>query len=305
MPALKQCLVGTALLALTVSAGCGNPTTTKLYANLDRANEIRDGLGVGGAVAAESGSQLQVADPVGWATLRGAFRVDGDAPAPVAINVVKDIDICSPGGKQVFGEEVVVGPDGGLGNVLIFLTSKISDDEPWTHPSAQPGKTDEVIFDQKSCVFLSHVLALQASQPLRILNSDPVGHNTALNPSKNSGFNQTVPANSSVIYSPSKEEPRPFRVSCSIHPWMGAWVITRKNSYFAVTRDDGGFEIPNLPSGVELEFRVWQEKAGFVQDVTVNGEATEWSKGRFTINLDPRDENKNQLDVSIAAATFQ
>jgi len=301
---LKNCLGCACLLGLLASAGCSDPATTNLYANMDRALEIRGDLGVSGGGGADAEASANAQQPVGWATLRGVFRIDGQAPAPVAIKIDKDVEVCSPGGRQVFGEEIVVGPDGGIGNVVIYLTSKISDDEPWTHPSAQPGKTDEVAFDQKECIFLSHVLAMQVTQPLKILNSDPVGHNTNLKPNKNSGFNQTIPVNGSTVYKFSAEEPAPFRVSCSIHPWMGAWIITRKNSYFAVTRDDGAFELPNLPAGVDLEFRVWQEKMGFVQDVTVDGQSAKWGKGRFSVALDPQDENKNQLDIRIAASAF-
>ena len=77
-------------------------------------------------------------------------------------------------------------------------------------------------------------------------------------------------------------------------------MIIRKNGYFAVTTEDGSFEIPNLPAGVELEFRAWQEKTKFVQDVTVNGEATKWSKGRFRLTLDSADQSRNELKVEVS-----
>jgi hypothetical protein len=57
-----------------------------------------------------------------------------------------------------------------------------------------------------------------------------------------------------------------------------------------------------VPAGVPLEFRVWQEKAKFLQDVKVNGAAEKWSKGRMKLTLQP-DEQK-QLDVVVDAAVF-
>lgn len=304
MSSLNKCFGLLCLLGLLTCVGCSDPATTNLHANVDLALEIREGLDVSGdldGAAEESGS---IQEPVGWATLRGRFSINGERPLPVAIKIDKDIEICAPSGKSVFSQDLVIGENDGIGNIAIFLTSKISPEEPWTHPSAKPGKTDEVVFDQKGCRFLSHVLALQASQPLKILNSDRVGHNTNLQPKKNAGFNQNVPTGGSATYQPTAQEPAPFRVSCSIHPWMGAWIMTRKNSYFSVTREDGGFAIPNLPAGVDLEFRVWQEKLGFVQNVMLDDQSTTWSKGRFSKKLDPQDENKNQMNVQIDVTTF-
>ncbi len=203
----------------------------------------------------------------------------------------------------MFSEEAIVNADGGLKNVVLYLTSELPAEQPWTHESAAPGKTDEVEFDQKQCVFLSHVLAYQTSQPLKILNSDPVGHNAKLDPKSNSTFNQIIPGSSFAIYQATTEEAAPFPVACSIHPWMNAWMLIRNNGYFAVTDETGAFEIPNLPAGVELEFRAWQEKANFLSDVTLNGEAVQWKKGRFSMTLEP--DSESAMNVSIAADVFK
>jgi hypothetical protein len=197
----------------------------------------------------------------------------------------------------------VIGPDGGLANVLIFVSQKLPDDEPWTHPDSKPGKSDEVVFDQKECVFLTRLLALQSSQPIRIKNSDPVGHNTSLKPKKNPAYDQTIPSNAAGLYQPKAEEDQPFPVACAIHPWMKAYMITRRNSYFAVTKPDGSFEISNLPAGVELEFRVWQERTNFMQEVTVNGTSEKWAKGRFKRTLNAGETTS--LEVQIPGTLFQ
>ena len=43
---------------------------------------------------------------------------------------------------------------------------------------------------------------------------------------------------------------------------MKAYMLPRENGYFAVSADDGSFEIANLPAGEELEIQVWHESAG-------------------------------------------
>lgn len=286
------------LLAL-VAAGCGGRLPANVSPDLAVASSLRADLegGTGEAGAADA-APASAAMPTGWATLAGTFKVSGNKPAPTPLSIDKDQAVCAPGGRQVFSQEVVLGPNGGLGNVVVFVSQKLPDDEPWTHPEAKPGKTDEVIFDQKECVFLTHVLALQASQPIRIKNSDPVGHNTSLKPKKNPAYDQTIPSNAAGLYQPKAEEDQPFPVSCAIHPWMKAFMITRRNSYFAVTKEDGSFEIPNLPAGVELEFRVWQERTNFLQEVTVNGSAEKWGKGRFKRTLMAGETLKLDVDVS-------
>lgn len=287
--------------------GCGDSKQSAyLPADMARAIAIRDTLG-GGAAEPSSDDDMASggAKPTGWATLKGTFQVVGDPPKPTPLRVDKDESVCAPGGKQVFGERLLVDDSGGIRNVVIYVTSKLPAESPWMHPDAAPGKTDVVEFDQKQCLFLSHVLALQTSQTLKLVNSDPVGHNAKFEPKENAPFNQIIPGGSASDYKFSAEEAAPFPVSCSIHPWMNASILVRDNGYFAVTAEDGSFEIPNLPAGIDLEFRVWQEKSRFVSDVVVNGEPATWKKGRFTMNLDPADETKNRLDVKIDAGVFK
>lgn len=303
MRCLSVLVLGSVTLLFAL-VGCGPKVQPDRSPDTDHVATIRAGLvssGAGGSSAAGGAAEPEQ-QPTGWATLQGRFTLAGTAPQPQPLNVNKETDVCAPGGVQVLSEELVIGSNNEIKDVIVYLTSKIPDDEPWTHPAAKPGsKTEPVIYDQKQCIFLTHVLAMQASQPLRILNSDPVGHNTNLSPKSNPGFNQIIPSGTpGVVYQPTSEENAPFPVACSIHPWMGAHIIIRKNGYFAVTAEDGSFEIPNLPAGVELEFRAWQAKAKFVQNVTVNGAATKWGKGRFSLTLDPADQSQNELTVQVS-----
>jgi hypothetical protein len=300
----KLVLGGLGTLLASVS-GCGSKLPVNVSPDLAVSTSLRTALESGGeaSAATSDASSGGTATPTGWATLSGVFKVAGDRPAAMQLSVDKDQAVCAPGGKQVLSQEYVIGPDGGLANVLIFVSQKLPDDEPWTHPDSKPGKSDEVVFDQKECVFLTRLLALQSSQPIRIKNSDPVGHNTSLKPKKNPAYDQTIPSNAAALYQPKAEEDQPFPVACAIHPWMKAYMITRRNSYFAVTKPDGSFEIPNLPAGVELEFRVWQERTNFLQEVTVNGTSEKWAKGRFKRTLNAGETTS--LEVQIPGTLFQ
>jgi hypothetical protein len=151
---------------------------------------------------------------------------------------------------------------------------------------------------------LSHVAACQVNQKVDIKNSDPVGHNTKIDPQKGVPFNQTLSVNTEPVpYTFTAEEALPASVSCSIHPWMRAYVLPRKDKYFAVTTSDGSFEIANLPAGEEVELQVWHERGGGPGGaLALSEKELKWTpKGRFKIKLEPDETKELTLQVPPSA----
>jgi hypothetical protein len=248
--------------------------------------------GAGGAAAGPA----DLGEPTGWATLKGKITVVGAPPQPQALTITADAGVCAPGGKTVFSEKVVVGPGGGLKNAIVYLATEIPDDETWINPTAriQPGE-EQVLFDQKECVFLSHMLGLQAGQTLLVKNSDPVGHNTKIESKSNRPENFSVGAGATTTWETTQGERAPFAVSCAIHPWMLAHMMVTPTGYFAVTNENGEFTIPNLPAGVELEFRVWHEAAG----QRISDSASGVSRGKFKLKLEGDKDLPIQVDAGL------
>lgn len=291
-----------ALAMIVAAAGCNNRVSSQRPPNLDLAGAIRTELEKGAGSATAGGPVL--AEPTGWATLKGTFKVNGKPGPRKVLTVDKDQAICAPAGKVIVENDVVVGPGDGLANVLVFLSTKTPNDPKWIHEDHEAQKTAQLEFDQKNCLFVTRVLAMRSTQTLKILNSDPMLHNVSLSPKAGAKpLNAGTPGGSSVLYTPGGEEPSPFAVACGVHPWMKAWMISRNNPYFAVTKEDGSFEIANLPSGVDLEFRVWQENLQGVESVTLDGESKKWPKGKYKLKLE-QDENKN-INVVVDAALFK
>jgi hypothetical protein len=56
-------------------------------------------------------------------------------------------------------------------------------------------------------------------------------------------------------------------VKCNIHEWMHAYIGVVDNPYFATTKDDGTFTLPNLPPGT-YTVTAWHELLG-TQETTV------------------------------------
>ncbi len=284
------------LFGSLVLVGCGRRNDLGPVANITASEKIREALTAGGA----GGEAVAVATGTGWGTLKGKFIYDGDPPQMQPYNVNKDMAACTINGQAPLQETLLVDPaTGGIANVAVFVRSASR-----VHESAQAGEGTK-LFDQKVCVFLTHVFPLTLGTTMVIKNSDPVGHNTNIE-GKNS-FNQTIPVGESINFKPQKEETVPVGVRCSIHPWMIAYFLPRETGYVAVTAEDGSFEIPNLPAGEELEFQVWHESAAgpgkSLVLTTPEAKELKWSnKGRFKLKLG-EDEVK-EVNLTVPAAAF-
>jgi hypothetical protein len=244
--------------------------------------------GGGGAATAETAA----ASGTGWATLKGQFVLDGDPPELASISTGgKDLAVC---GNQIPNQTLVVDPaTKGIANVVVFARKASRIFKP--EGGDVPGKP---VYDQKNCIFLTHVLATRVEDPLLIKNSDSILHNTNLSPTGNPAFNQSLPPHADATYMFKKQLSLPDPVVCNIHPWMKGYILARDDPYFAVTAKDGTFEIKNLPAGEDLEFQVWQEKVptGLTAAPLV-------SRGRFKLKLEP-DETKDVGTISVPASAF-
>jgi hypothetical protein len=284
------------LVGLMVLAGCNRREELGPVGNLAAAEKIRESFSSGEA----GGGGAAVATGTGWATLKGKFVFDGTPPEMQPYNVNKDMAACTIDGKAPLQQTLLVDDaTKGIANVAVFVRSASR-----VHDSMKGGE-GEAVFDQKVCVFLTHVFPLRLGTTMLIKNSDPVGHNTNIE-GKNS-FNQTIPADATIPFKPQKEEAVPVSVRCSIHPWMLAYFLPRENGYVAVTAEDGTFEIPNLPAGEDLEFQVWHESAvgpgKSLVLTTPEAKELKWSnKGRFKIKL-AEDEVKD-VNLTVPAAAF-
>jgi len=285
-----------AAIGLIAALGCQRPSDLGKFANISQSEKIRKVLvGEAGEGAAE-----EAATGTGWATLKGRFVYEGDPPQMPPYNVDKEHAICAPGGEPPPQEYLVVdSATKGIANIAIY-PRKVAR----VHDQAGP-TTEPVTFDQKACVFLTHVAAVTVGQPVNLTNSDPVGHNT--NISGQNSFNQTIPSNTSSPYVAKREEAMPAPVVCNIHPWMRAYLLPRKNAYFAITKPDGSFEIANLPAGEELEIQVWHEHAAggkgalFVE--SDSAEELDWdNKGRFTVKLEA--DEVRELQIAVPSSAF-
>ena len=199
------------------------------------------------AVVVSCGFASGIAAAEEWGTIKGRFLYGGDAPTAAEIKADKDVEVC--GKHKLLQQELVVGADKGVANVVIFVRDK----DVKVHPdAAAEAKATKVVLDNKDCVFSPHVLVVHTGQPLIIKNSDTVGHNSNVATIKNPPSNSLIPAGGESSIPFANEEAIPAQVTCNIHPWMKAWIVVRPNPYATVSAADGSFEIKNVPAGATL-----------------------------------------------------
>lgn len=226
-----------ATFALVVSMGCG-----------------------GGAVEerapSETAPKTKIPSSPG-AELSGVVVFTGDVPAASVIQMGADPNCARLHPGAVSTDRVVVGDDGGLKNVFVYIKEGLEG-----HRFDIP--EEAVLLDQQGCVYAPHVLGVRAGQTLTIMNSDDTLHNVHAFPELNDEFNigQPVKGMKTNKTLPIPEIMIPFR--CDVHKWMASYVGVVDHPFFATTDIDGAFTIPGLPSG-DYVVEAWHEKYGTQQ----------------------------------------
>jgi carboxypeptidase family protein len=197
----------------------------------------------------------------GAANLKGTVHFEGTVPKPKPINMAADPSCAKQHSAPVYLQEVMTDSKGDLQNVIVFISQGLGDRR--FDPPTQP-----VTVEQKGCMYVPHVLAVQANQPLHVVNEDPTSHNIHPTPANNREWNKAEPPGSTMDESFAREEIA-IPVKCNLHPWMHGFVAVFKHPYFAVTGKDGSFDLTGLPPGT-YTIKAWHEKLGTAtQTITI------------------------------------
>lgn len=213
------------------------------------------------------------AQPPAWVTLKGQVvlpkGVDIPARKPIAVG-----QNCPLGPKcnknAVLDDTLIINPTNrGIKNVVVWLrpnnmNPKAAFAAKEIHPADAKRKPQHLVIDQPCCMFEPHVLAARAGDTLAVKNSAAVNHNFFWESANNGAVNVNIPGKGQHKFpNPLAAEPSAIPFRCTIHPWMSGWVRVFDHPYFAVTDEDGKFEIKDAPAG---NYRVvyWHEKVGFL-----------------------------------------
>ncbi len=189
--------------------------------------------------------------PVAAGNIVGKVTYAGTAPPPKAISITKDKEVCSR--EPHHDESLVVAPDKGLANVVVYIKNA-----PGAPKMPVPAKAPEL--DQRSCKFHPHVQIIPAGGTMNVLNNDGILHNIHTYPKNNPPVNKAQPKFKKVMPL-SFEKPDNVRMACDVHSWMSGWLIVAPHAWYTLSGADGSFKIGNVAPGT-YTLSYWQETLG-------------------------------------------
>jgi hypothetical protein len=190
----------------------------------------------------------------------GEVKFIDEPPKTAAIKVSKDQDYC---GESLPNETYLVGSDGALKNVVVFVET--------TSSTVVGDPQKENILNNTGCRYSPRILAMQKGEKLKVKNNDPKLHIPHSYHEERTVFNLSLPFRGTTVDATSRiRQPGVLKVVCDTHAWMLAYIHVFDHPYFAVTDERGTFSISNLPAGTYI-LNAWHEDAGIrSQEITVS-----------------------------------
>ena len=200
-------------------------------------------------------------------TIQGKVTITGEKPRPMAFNLVTIPDpvFCgtiSTGNGWRIVEDFIIGPDQSLKDVVVYLKDM---------DQGKPFHMPKVRIESVDCEFIPFVNVLRDGDELTVVNMDPVEHDIqAYETARERGarvlFNRPLPMNPfhkvAGIFGKKHLPGEPmvekihlrkgrnvFVMQCGFHPYMFSWGLVLENPYYAITPEDGTFEITDVPPG--------------------------------------------------------
>lgn len=226
-------------------------------------------------VSVTTGLAYEEMKVVNGGTIQGKIAITGEKPRPMAFNLVTipDAVYCgriSTGTGWRIVEDFVIGPDGALKDAVVMLQD-VKKGKPFDLP--------KVRIDAIDCDFLPFVNVLKDRDEITVVNMDPVehdiqGYETARVRGARVLFNRPLPMNPfhkilGYLNQHNHLEGEPmveqihlrkgrniFVMQCGFHPYMFSWGVVVDNPYYAITGENGLFEIGDVPPG-EYVLKVW------------------------------------------------
>ena len=136
--------------------------------------------------------------------ITGTVKLDGTPPHMKGIDMSKD-PYCAKyhANDPAQLELVVVGKNGGLENVVLYISQGLTASEASQKPSTVP------VFDQKGCMYTPHVIAMDVGQEYKVVTSDQTAHNIHPEPESYDGEHSLEPLAAARCASRSSRAGRP------------------------------------------------------------------------------------------------
>jgi len=171
-------------------------------------------------------------------------------PRLASFPINKDPQICDPDSQKTRDlERLIVSPQGGVVNTVVYLKD-VSRGKAFDFPQSRR------FLDQRHCRYEPHILLVPAQGTLQMESSDATLHTIHMDGA--ASYNLPFPFPNQVI-SRDMQTPGLVNLKCNGgHVWMNAEMFVAPHPYYAVTDQDGKFEVSNVPAG-QYEIVAWHE----------------------------------------------
>ena len=187
--------------------------------------------------------------------ISGVITYNGEVPNFREIKMDADPICLSKHTEAVFPQTLRLGPEKTMADVFVHITKGLPQGVKYPVP-AEPA-----VINQQGCMYDPHVLVVMVGQTVKILNPDGTLHNVHALSKINPEFNLAMPKFREEMTQTFSKAEFMFPIKCDVHPWMAAWISVMDHPFFAVTQEDGGFVLRDVPPG-EYEIEAWHEKLG-------------------------------------------
>src|SRR6202051_4530319 len=201
-------------------------------------------------VSLTSAQTYQVIAVQNGGTIEGTVKWSGAVPHLAEFLINKDQKICDPNSKKTIDlERLIVGPNGGVANTVVYL-KKISAGKPLGAPAQRQH------LDQGFCRYIPHILLVPEKHELSMQSSDATLHTIHMDGAAT--YNLPFPFQNQTV-SRDMNTPGLVNLKCNGGPvWMNAEMFVAPHPYYAVTDENGAFQLTNVPPG-EYTVVAWHE----------------------------------------------
>ena len=205
------------------------------------------------------------ANAADWATVKGqvVFPAGKAIPKQAPLTVTQDKAHCLSKGP-ILDESVIVNPKNrGVKNVVVWLRPDSTDNKAKLakkdiFPGDARRNTVEHVITQPCCMFNDRVTLARVGDKIVVKN--PAGTSQLFLVQRQQRRVQPDHPQDGEFKMPNAlvAEGPPIQYKCTIHGWMTGYVRIFDHPYYAITDEDGKFEIKNAPAG---KYRIvyWHE----------------------------------------------
>jgi hypothetical protein len=217
-------------------------------------------LFAGLALASSAFAPYQAITVTDGGTITGTVKWSGARPKPLVLPITKNTNVCEiKGQRDVNLDRLVVGPDDGVENTVVYLKS-IPKGKAMDLPVAWR------TLNQKNCRYDPHILIIPRGDEFSMESSDPILHNIHMTGVEL--YNIPFPIANHIVKRPFYRDGVTHLKCDAGHVWMNAEILTVDHPYYAITDAHGNFKLTAVPPGT-YTIEAWHEGWGIAREESV------------------------------------